>query len=97
MRFLTKLNLSRANINMGENVGETSSVEKYGADSLGLYDICGNISEWCEDTNINEKSEKAVFGVSWNNDYNGNLMHCRYKWSFLGAVSVGFRIVWEEE
>ena len=35
--------------NFGKNVGETTSVGKYPANGYGLYDMVGNLFEWCLD------------------------------------------------
>ncbi|MCG9134431.1 formylglycine-generating enzyme family protein [Candidatus Poribacteria bacterium] len=35
--------------NFGKNIGETTSVGKYPANGYGLYDMVGNLFEWCLD------------------------------------------------
>lgn len=35
--------------NYGEFVGSTSEVGRYPPNPLGVYDLCGNIGEWCMD------------------------------------------------
>lgn len=96
MDYLT-INISnQKEINTDEMLGETNRVDYFCKDKFGLYDICGNLAEWCEDYNPEYFSEKLVYGVSWNNAFGGNRMFYRYKWEQLGAVSVGFRLVWDE-
>ena len=35
--------------NYGKNVGHTTAVRRYPANGYGLYDMAGNVSEWCLD------------------------------------------------
>jgi formylglycine-generating enzyme required for sulfatase activity len=43
--------------NYGSNIGETTSLGKYPANQFGLYDMHGNVREWCLDP--------------WHSNYNG--------------------------
>ena len=38
-----------ADANYAENVGDTTPVGQYAANGYGLYDMAGNVSEWCLD------------------------------------------------
>ena len=41
--------ISAAKANYGRNIGDTTAIGKYPANGYGLYDMSGNVSEWCLD------------------------------------------------
>ena len=48
-----------------------------------------------EDVNLDNEREHLAYGVSWNNSQGENIKAYKYKWSQLGAVSVGFRVFFD--
>ena len=96
--------------NYGEYIGSTSSVASYPPNEWGLYDMAGNIEEWCLDwyypscispVKLQLQSsyiqfEKVVKGGSWNKGE--ELLACqsrRGKFYRIGTVGIGFRILWD--
>jgi formylglycine-generating enzyme required for sulfatase activity len=53
----------------GPCLKRTTKVGSYKANSLGLYDMHGNVWEWCEDLYESGASARVLRGGSWN--YNG--------------------------
>ncbi len=88
-------NYSRANY--GKHVGTTTSVGSYanGATPEGLYDMAGNVFEWCEDWYDSEKKlSRVLHGGSWFSNPDYLLCSARsYNHPETGDDSIGFRVV----
>jgi formylglycine-generating enzyme len=85
----------------------TSPIESIQANPLGLYDMGGNVWQWCTDKygsyhnglSVDPQSEdggenRILRGGSWNNDPNGCRSACRTGFApTCPSFTVGFRIV----
>jgi formylglycine-generating enzyme required for sulfatase activity len=86
--------------NYDEHYGGTSAVGSFPPTELGLYDVAGNLQEWCEDV-YDEGStlalERVVKGGAWSKDADHlRIAFRRGKWSRIGTTTIGVRPVWED-
>ena len=52
----------------------TAPLGSFKANKFGLYDLGGNVWEWCEDWYINEKKKRVSRGGSWYTNDPNNLL-----------------------
>lgn len=93
--------------NFDENVGATRAVGSYSPNPLGLYDMAGNVGEWCgpgpdglgtdPDRPADIEREHPIKGGAWNKPpWQLACSATRYKWGRIGTVGIGFRVVFDE-
>ena len=96
-------NFPYTNCSEGDFIERTMRVGSFPPNSWGLYDMCGNVWEWCSDlykdspasiNNSDNKTYHVIKGGSWSSD----AIHCRSAFRTCGAPDMhsaymGFRLV----
>jgi formylglycine-generating enzyme required for sulfatase activity len=91
---------SYALANYDEHYGGTSVVGSFPPSDLGLYDLAGNLAEWCEDwfdVDADHPQERVVKGGAWSKSARHlEIAASRGKWARIGTTTIGLRPVWDD-
>lgn len=86
--------------NYDEHYGGTSVVGSFPPSDLGLYDLAGNLAEWCEDwfdVDADHPQERVVKGGAWSKSARHlEIAASRGKWARIGTTTIGLRPVWDD-
>jgi len=86
--------------NYDEHYGATTAVARFPPSELGLYDLAGNLGEWCRDysdNGVGAPFERIVKGGAWSKDARYLAIRVsRAKWERLGTTTIGLRPVWDD-
>jgi len=85
--------------NYDEHYGAPTAVASFPASELGLYDLAGNLGEWCRDSGpgAGGSFERIVKGGAWSKDARFlEIGASRAKWVRLGTTTIGLRPVWDD-
>ncbi len=78
----------------GPHLGRPAKVGSYAANKLGLYDMHGNVSQWCEDLYDNTGADRVIRGGSWDLG-GGRICRAADRAGFAPSIRVsvlGFRL-----
>ncbi|MDW8804347.1 SUMF1/EgtB/PvdO family nonheme iron enzyme [Streptomyces scabiei] len=88
---------TREHANHAEHVGSTTETGQYPASPWGLYDMAGNVGEWCltqADEEWDPAREYPVKGGAWNKPAAQlDPRFTRRKWGRIGTVGIGLRVI----
>ena len=80
--------------NYGSNVGKPTAVGSYPANGYGLYDMAGNVGEWCQDWYNSDRKYRVLRGGRWSTVANSLRVALRdYYDPNNGSSFNGFRCV----
>lgn len=89
-------NLDTANINgYQDNYSHTSPVGSFSPNGLHLFDLSGNVAEWCSDTWVAGNNERVVRGGSWLSS-NQEVLLSSYRSHLIETgfrSDIGFRVI----
>lgn len=81
-----------------DNYEFTSPVDAFDPNELGIYDLSGNVWEWCMDNFNTSRTYHTLRGGAWDFYGSGLMSSARNANDPNGkGVSVGFRIAWAEQ
>ena len=94
-----RFDTSRWEVIEGFNDGNvfTAPVGSFRPNKLGIYDLGGNVSEWCQDDYEPESALRVLRGGSWDCSYRGVLLSSYRDYNDPGTRvgSIGFRVMVE--
>lgn len=78
-----------------DNYDKTAPVGSFAVNKVGLYDLGGNVDEWCGDEILPGAGSGLLRGGGWSHDYpEAMLSSCRYNIDLGGRRNgIGFRVV----
>jgi formylglycine-generating enzyme required for sulfatase activity len=84
--------------NYDELYGGTTEAGRFPPNEIGLFDLAGNVGEWCLDAYGGTGSlERVVKGGAWSKDARHlRIQDLRGKWARLGTTTIGLRPVWDD-
>jgi len=84
--------------NYDEHYGGTTECGRFPASETGLFDLAGNVGEWCLDRYADGTPfERVVKGGAWSKPAPYLAIRAsRGKWARLGTTTIGLRPVWDD-